>query len=507
MRPGRDAQDEGTGGEERLVRAAAIRAYDRRDALTLLGVDGVARRLDGDSAALARAVLAFVTTPRTRGEIAAHVAALAGVAVEEVPPSVGELIDVLRGAGAIVPPAPTPAPTPTPIPAPTPRIGCRVVLGVTGAVAACDAPQLARMLLARGHEVRAALTRAARRFVAPGALRAITQARVYTSMWQSDVDCPVPHVSLAEWADVVVVAPASARTIARLASGDFGDLVAAIALGTRAPVLVAPSMNDAMLAAPSVARNLDRLREDGFAIAHPAMGIEVAHAPSARTPMRGPAPPAGAIADLVDRLLAETASTRAPTAAEWERAWATTPADSHPWHSETLDADLAAAIDRAAAASAGRRLIDLGAGSGAAAREAARRGFEVVAIDVAPSAIAEASRRSNELRVTWIVDDVTSGRVWGQFDVLLDRGLLHVLPPARRRAYAETVGRLAAPGAWLIVKTHAIEEGPSHRTTPPSEEELRALLSGTFELVSSTPSTFPGPHDAPRAVLHVLRRR
>ncbi len=481
-----------------------MRAYDRRGSTTLLGADGVTRRLDGSSADLCRATLDFLTEPATREELIQHLAGLAGVGPDDVPVApVDALIALLAAAGALV--------------VDSSRSGSgsgsgarprgRVVLGVTGAVAAIDAPQLARALLARGHTVRAALTRHARRFVTPTAMRAILHGGVYTSMFRGDATCPVPHVNLAEWADLVVVAPASATTIARLAAADHGELVAAVALGTTAPVVIAPSMNQAMIRSPGVRRNLDRLRDDGFAVLHSALGVEVAHAPESRRPMLGPAPPPAAIADQIDHILVETFAARVPAPPdEWERAWASTPPEQLPWHTTTLDPDLAGALDRLAAAGP-RRLLDLGCGDGTAAIEAARRGFQVVALDLAASALAQARHRAGALPITWIQDDATQPRLWGAFDVLLDRGLLHVLPIERRSAYAAALARLAAPGASLLIKTHAPAEGATHRTAPPTPEALAALLGGAFDVASVVDSTFPGPAAAPRALLTTLRRR
>jgi 2-polyprenyl-3-methyl-5-hydroxy-6-metoxy-1,4-benzoquinol methylase len=342
-------------------------------------------------------------------------------------------------------------------------------------------------------------------------MRAILHGNIYLSMFRGDATCPVPHVNLAEWADLVLVAPASATTIARLAAGDHGELCAAIALGTTAPVVIAPSMNQAMLRSPGVRRNLDRLRDDGFAILHSALGVEVAHAPETRRPMLGPAPPAAAIADQVDHILAESLAARRPAAPEeWERAWSAVPDEQLPWHTAVLDADLAAALDRLASTGA-RRLIDLGCGDGVAALSAARSGFQVVAVDLSASALDRARRRAAAgdaaASITWIRDDATNPRLWGAFDVLVDRALLHVLPLDRRAAYAATLARLAAPGAHVLIKTHAPSEGAAHRTVPPTRDELAALFGDAFELVSSEETTLPGPAAAPAAILTTLRRR
>src|SRR5262249_55788498 len=130
----------------------------------------------------------------------------------------------------------------------------------------------------------------------------------------------------AEWTELVVVCPASATTLSRIATGDCSDLVAAIVAATRAPVIVVPSMNEAMYGSPAVQANLQTLRDHGRYLVHPALGLEVAHAPHARRAMLGPAPPAGAVVDIVRHLLGDAPRPRLPDGAYgWERLWATAP--------------------------------------------------------------------------------------------------------------------------------------------------------------------------------------
>ena len=276
------------------IRARVLRAWDHRDTTTVLGEDGRARLFSGDSAALARALLGFLTTPRTREEVRAHIAALTGATV--LPGGVvDEALASLEQAGAVHAPA---------APASPPARRTRLVLGVTGAVAAAFAPGLVELLLGRGFEVRAAMTRNARRFVTALALEALTHHPVVTSLWPTDARAPVPHLDLAGWAQLFVVYPASASSISRLAQGSCADVVAAAAISTRAPVLLVPSMNVAMLTAPAVARNLETLREDGFHLAHPCLGMELAEAPRERAPRLGAAPPLGAVVEIIEALAA-----------------------------------------------------------------------------------------------------------------------------------------------------------------------------------------------------------
>src|SRR5262249_3269800 len=162
-----------------------------------------------------------------------------------------------------------------------------IVLALTGAIASMEAPAFVGQLLARGFEVRVAATRNALRFVSALALEALTHHPVQSSLWPSDARAPVPHLALAAWAGLVVIQPASAASLARIAQGSCADLVSTMAISTRAPVLLVPSMNEAMLTAPSVRRNIEQLQEDGFFVALPAFGLEVAEEPSARRPMLG----------------------------------------------------------------------------------------------------------------------------------------------------------------------------------------------------------------------------
>lgn len=282
--------------EPRWVRAAVVRIYDHADRTVILDARGGALELRGDSAELARAVLAHLAQgPRSRGEILDHLADLSGGPITETT-AIDQLLAVLKDARVITAPEASAAPT-------TP--GRRIVLGISGAIAAMHTPALVQALLARGHRVRVMATNDARRFVSIEALAALTHQVVSSDLWSGTPDAPVPHLELAEWAELMVIAPASATTLSRIATGDCSDLVAAAAISTRAPVLLAPSMNPAMLSAPAVARNIEQLRGDGFRIIHSAFGLEVAETPEARQPLLGPSPPAAALLDIVEQCLQE----------------------------------------------------------------------------------------------------------------------------------------------------------------------------------------------------------
>lgn len=456
---------------------------DHGEDTIVLGARGAARRFTGDSAALVRAVLELCARPITRAELIAALAARAGAEVPEEP--LDQLLAILDEDRVLVVPAPV---------APPPAQLRRVVLAISGAIAAVDAPSVVRGLHALGCDVRIALSRTARRFVAPAALEALVHHAVWSSTWQRDARMPVPHVGLAEWAELVLVCPASATTIARIAAGDCSDLVAAIACAARAPVVVVPSMNDAMYASPAVQRNLDTLRIDGRWLVHPAAGVEVAHAPAERRPIIGPAPPPAAVLDLVRLVLAQLPPHVPRDAAGWERLWAGTPAAQLPWRAGALEPPLADAL----AAHAGR-LVDLGTGDGTVAIEAARRGYRVTATDVAPTALARARERAGGLPILFALDDATATRLDGGFDVAVDRGLLHCLPPDAWPAYARSVGQLVAPGGTLLVIAH--RPGAALGTTAATGVALRDLLAG-FELVRTAPVALAGAE----AALYELRR-
>lgn len=156
---------------------------------------------------------------------------------------------------------------------PEPLRGRTIVLGVTGSIAAYKAAVIVRRLRERGAGVFVVMTPAATRFVTPLTFRALSQQPVVSDMWGGDVPWEEPHVALGERADLVLVAPATADLIARLAGGFGDDPVSATVLATRAPVVIAPAMSDAMAQAPAVQENLSRLRARGVHVVGPERGV------------------------------------------------------------------------------------------------------------------------------------------------------------------------------------------------------------------------------------------
>jgi len=500
----------------RLARARSLRVVDHGPRLLLFGGDGVVRQLDGDSAALARAVLDFTAEPRTRAEILAQVAALSGGSMGdsiggsigssiERPEVLDQLLALLIQGGQLEIGQPE---TATARAQPKSLAGVHVVLAISGAVATVHTPALALALMQQGAELRLAATRAAGRFVRFAALEALTHQPVHASLWGRQPSAPVPHIDLAEWADVVLICPASATTLSRLARGDCSDVVAAIALATRAPVLLAPSMNARMYLAPAVQRNLETLRDDGFLIVHPGRGVEVAHDPRARQPVLGGAPGPREITDMlasVLKLIGREASRRSPQSApEWQRLYAASADADLSWHTETLDDELAAALPEAAGPSP--MLLDVGTGLGTVAIAAARRGYAVVATDVAAAALTRARARAANLPITWLEDDITASKLHGQFAVVVDRGCLHLLAADRRGAYADTITRLTAPGAILLLKVDSPTASGARQTHRFTTAELQALLP-SFDLVRATPATLAANGAPGDATLYQFQRR
>jgi phosphopantothenoylcysteine decarboxylase/phosphopantothenate--cysteine ligase len=153
-----------------------------------------------------------------------------------------------------------------------PLAGRVIVLGVTGSIAAYKAAGLASTLTQMGAEVHVILTEAATRFVTPLTFQALTHRPVHTDLWAPDPATGVPHIELAERAEVLVVAPATAATIARLAQGLAEDFLTCVALATQAPLVVAPAMDGGMFEHPATQANLAVLRSRGALVVEPEVG-------------------------------------------------------------------------------------------------------------------------------------------------------------------------------------------------------------------------------------------
>jgi phosphopantothenoylcysteine decarboxylase/phosphopantothenate--cysteine ligase len=150
--------------------------------------------------------------------------------------------------------------------------GRRVVVGVAGSIAAYKAVSLVRLLAERGALVDVAMTPAAGQFVTPLTFASLTHRRVVDDVMALDADSQIAHVELAEGADAIVIAPATANLLAELAAGNAGNAVTAIALASRAPMLVAPAMDAGMWTHPATQRNVETLRTFGHLIVEPEVG-------------------------------------------------------------------------------------------------------------------------------------------------------------------------------------------------------------------------------------------
>ncbi|WP_092410597.1 bifunctional phosphopantothenoylcysteine decarboxylase/phosphopantothenate--cysteine ligase CoaBC [Dokdonella immobilis] len=150
----------------------------------------------------------------------------------------------------------------------------RVLLGVTGGIAAYKAAELVRRLRDAGAEVRVVLTENASRFVTAMTFQALSGNPVRSSLWDEGAEAAMGHIELARWADEILVAPASADTIARLAQGRADDLLSTLVLASSAPLSVAPAMNQQMWAQPATRANIDLLRQRGVRVLGPASGSQ-----------------------------------------------------------------------------------------------------------------------------------------------------------------------------------------------------------------------------------------
>lgn len=156
--------------------------------------------------------------------------------------------------------------------------GREVLLCVSGGIAAYKSAYLVSRLVQAGCGVTVALTRAARRFITPLTFQALSGRPVYTSLWPDETSGDIRHLSLGQNADLIVVAPATANTIGKLAGGIADDLVSSILIGAACDVLLAPAMNTNMWAHAAVQRNVALLRDAGVGMIGPDEGWQACRA-------------------------------------------------------------------------------------------------------------------------------------------------------------------------------------------------------------------------------------
>lgn len=148
----------------------------------------------------------------------------------------------------------------------------RILLGITGGIAAYKCAEVVRRLVKRGAQVQVVMTDAATRFIPPMTLAALSGRPVRSTLWDEQAELNMGHIELARWADLILIAPATADTLARLASGQCNDLLTTLCLATDRPMAVTPAMNRLMWAHPATEANVALLRERGVQVIGPAVG-------------------------------------------------------------------------------------------------------------------------------------------------------------------------------------------------------------------------------------------
>jgi len=150
----------------------------------------------------------------------------------------------------------------------------RIVLGVGGGIAAYKSAELIRRLLEHGAQVRVVMTRGGAEFITPLTLQALSGHPVHMDLLDPAAEAAMGHIELAKWADLVLIAPATADLMARMAQGMADDLLTTLVLATDATVAVAPAMNQAMWRDPATQANLDLLKSRGIQVFGPASGSQ-----------------------------------------------------------------------------------------------------------------------------------------------------------------------------------------------------------------------------------------
>lgn len=178
--------------------------------------------------------------------------------------------------------------------------GKTIVLGVTGGIAAYKTCELVRRLVEAGVEVHVMMTRAAREFVTPLTFQTLSGHPVHTDLFSLTEEQEIGHISLADRADAIVIAPATADILAKVAHGICDDLITTVLCATRAPVLFAPSMNVHMWENPITEENVEKLRRHGYQIIEPDAGFLACGYEG-----KGRLPDPQVILDLLDKTLAK----------------------------------------------------------------------------------------------------------------------------------------------------------------------------------------------------------
>ena len=149
-----------------------------------------------------------------------------------------------------------------------------IVLGISGGIAAYKTPELVRRLKERGADVQIVMTASAEEFVTETALQAVSGRPIRSNLWDKEAEASMGHIELARWADVVLIAPATAEIMARLAGGGAPDLLTTLCLATEAPIAIAPAMNHVMWSNAAVQANRRTLEERGVIVIGPDAGSQ-----------------------------------------------------------------------------------------------------------------------------------------------------------------------------------------------------------------------------------------
>ena len=148
----------------------------------------------------------------------------------------------------------------------------RIILGVTGGIAAYKSPDLVRRLREQGAEVQVVMTESAEKLVSPAVFQAVSGRAVRGDLWDQQAEDAMGHIELARWADLIVIAPATANTISQIATGSAASLLTTLCLASDAPLVLAPAMNQAMWRNPATQNNVRQLAERGVRLIGPAEG-------------------------------------------------------------------------------------------------------------------------------------------------------------------------------------------------------------------------------------------
>lgn len=191
---------------------------------------------------------------------------------------------------------------------------------------------------------------------------------------------------------------------------------------------------------------------------------------------------------------------------DWDDFYKTRAVESMPWFYPGLDPDQARSIDHHALTG---RALDLGAGPGRQALALAERGFDVTATDVSAAAVSAARERARAagLRVSFLVDDITSSALTGTFQLVLDRGCFHVLAPEARQAYASTLARLVEPRGYFLLKCFSEEQPGEVGPYKFAPSDIEALFQPAFQVLAIERTVYQGTFEPqPRALFCTLRR-